>query len=145
MSINSLKLVPSALPDSVEKTVDAPHAEYGVHDSFRYGLRSVKKEIHVTHPLEMNLKNWEKTQENMKYSLQRSMYGIHQPIRLQMEKALVSQVQRLPVLPSSRLGLEILSGKDTTLDVEDFLGEPTMYMETIDVHTSMEKRLGMKL
>jgi hypothetical protein len=48
-------------------------------------------------------------------------------------------------LPTSKIGLEILTGKDTTLDFEDFLGGPEQQPKLIDVHASAEvHRLGWK-
>ncbi|CAG8820878.1 7817_t:CDS:2, partial [Racocetra persica] len=49
------------------------------------------------------------------------IYGTPAPIRHLMERSIVSRVQRLPGLPSSNFGLEILMGKDETIEFEDFL------------------------
>ncbi|CAG8595756.1 10900_t:CDS:2, partial [Acaulospora colombiana] len=75
---------------------------------------------------------WEETQTNLNLTLQRRIYGIHAP------------VQRLPVLPSSNFGLEILMGKDETIDFEDFLNDPELSTEQMDVHASMEHKLNIK-
>ncbi|CAG8826182.1 37113_t:CDS:2, partial [Racocetra persica] len=61
---------------------------------------------------------WEETQMNLKLTLQRRIYGIHAPLRHMIEQSIVSKVKRLPGLPSSNLGLEILMGKDETIDFE---------------------------
>lgn len=68
------------------------------------------------------VKKWKDTEEQMRLTMHRRAFGLHAPLRLQMEKALVNQVRRIPVLPTSNLGLEILEGRDQTIDYEDFLG-----------------------
>ena len=50
------------------------------------------------------------------------MYGKHLPMQIRMECDILSQVQRLPGLPNSNLGLETILGRDETIDFEDYLG-----------------------
>lgn len=79
---------------------------------------------------------WEETQWELKLNLARQAYGMHAPIKLMMERNIVEKVkttlylndytniiqrQRVPVMPSSNLHLDILLGKDETIDYEDFL------------------------
>ncbi|RIB12506.1 proteasome maturation factor UMP1 [Gigaspora rosea] len=137
----SLRAVPSANPPSTKSVADTANS-YGVHDTFRYGLRSIETEISPAHPLENRLKQWEETQTNLKLTMQRRIYGIHAPIRHLMERSIVSRMQRLPGLPSSNFGMEILMGKDETIEFEDFLNE--LSTEIVDVHTAMEQKLGIK-
>jgi len=107
-------------------------------------MRSIESEVLSKHPLENRLKNWEQTQTNLKFTLQRRLYGMHAPIRQLMERSIVSRVQRAPVLHSSNLGLDILTGKDETIDFEDFLNEPELSTDMMDIHASMEFQLGIK-
>ncbi|KXS12505.1 hypothetical protein M427DRAFT_59448, partial [Gonapodya prolifera JEL478] len=101
-------------------------AEYAVQDTLRHGFRSVKGDVMregFKHPVEGRVgESWAATKTNLKYNMYRTMYGVHAPIRLQMERALVSQPRRLPVLPTSNFALDILEGRDETLEFEDFLG-----------------------
>ncbi|CAG8777758.1 8257_t:CDS:2, partial [Acaulospora morrowiae] len=142
----SLQIVPSTHPDpaSLTKTVADTANSFGVHDTFRYGVKSIESELLPAHPLENRLKQWEETQTNLKLTMQRRIYGIHAPVRHLMERSIVSKMQRLPVLPSSNLGLEILMGKDETIDFEDFLNDPELSTERMDVHASMEHKLNIK-
>lgn len=87
------------------------------------------------------------------------------PIRLQMERAILSQPKRIPVLKSSNFGMDILSGKMDDIGFEDILGgkkyvfwwvlyslnfkdhsiEPYLSVDKLDVHTSMEQRLKINV
>ncbi|RIB03432.1 hypothetical protein C2G38_2225021 [Gigaspora rosea] len=60
---------------------------------------------------------WEKT---LSLTMQGKLYGIHVPPRHFMERSIVSKMQRLPALPSSNFGLEILISKDETINIKDF-------------------------
>jgi proteasome maturation protein len=73
-----------------------------------------------------------------------NVYGAHVPMRKRMELGIVSSIQRLPGLPSSNFGLEILLNKHEDLDFDDFLADPQLAGgDAVDVHLAMEKRLGM--
>lgn len=45
-----------------------------------------------------------------------------------VENTFFLQMQRLPVLPSSNLGLEILMGRDETIDFDDFLNSTHLFI-----------------
>jgi len=146
MESHSLRITPSSQPDpaskikSVAETVNS----FGVHDTFRHGPKSIEADILPKHPLENRLKHWEETQTNLKLTLQRRLYGIHAPVRHLMERSIVSRVQRVPILHSSNLSLDILMGKDETIDFEDFLNDPELSTDMMDMHASMEHKLGIK-
>jgi proteasome maturation protein len=79
-------------------------------------------------------------------NLARQAYGMHAPIKMMMEKSIVEKVttikiqwfnsyllsvyqrQRMPILPSSNLHLDILMGKDELIDYEDFLNGNIIYV-----------------
>ncbi|CAG8455701.1 2176_t:CDS:2 [Ambispora leptoticha] len=145
MATQSLRIVPSSFPEGApSKSVKSTANSFGVHDTFRLGVRSINTELLPSHPLETRLDQWDQTQTNLKLTMERRIYGIHAPIRHLMERSIVSRVQRLPVLPSSNLALDILMGKDETIEFEDFLNDPESSTEPMDVHVSMEHRLGIK-
>ncbi|TPX47655.1 hypothetical protein SeMB42_g02647 [Synchytrium endobioticum] len=140
------RVVPSPNPPHlVVSHATTSHSTLGVHDTFRYGLDSIKAQVTPGHPLDSHLKNWDATQEQLKMDMYADVYGSHLPLRLRMEKAYVSQMKRMPVLPSSNFGANILAGRDDTIDVEDFLNRPDMSTESMDVHASMEYMLKMKM
>lgn len=51
----------------------------------------------------------------------RKIFGSHMVARLEMEKEVLSQFQRLPVLESSYVGLETILGTDEDIEFEDYL------------------------
>ncbi|KAJ3207771.1 recombinase rad51 [Entophlyctis luteolus] len=141
---STTRFVPSAnaTPATAAAGSDS-HSQYKVHDSLRNGIMSVRSTVIAGHPLEAHLANWEETQDRFKLNTARCAYGLHQPLRMQMERHFVSKPNRIPVLKQSNLADDILSGKDSTIDFEDFLGEsdPSMYL--MDVHGTAERTLGM--
>ncbi|KAF7310492.1 hypothetical protein HMN09_00591700 [Mycena chlorophos] len=88
------------------------------------------------------LENWEETQDNLKLTLQRNMFGMHAPLRLLMERKIVSANPHMPVFPQSNLHLDILMGRDETIEpVDIFGGQETGAPQNI--HAEMEKKLKM--
>lgn len=86
---------------------------------------------------------WRQRELDSKLNMLGSVYGAHVPMRKRMDMRIVSAVQRLPGLPSSNLGLEILLNKHEDLEFDDFLADPAFAADQIDVHMAMEKRLGL--
>mmetsp|Transcript_3936 Transcript_3936/g.10390 ORF Transcript_3936/g.10390 Transcript_3936/m.10390 type:complete len:137 (-) Transcript_3936:248-658(-) len=78
----------------------------------------------------------------------RRLYGSGLAMRLATERKLsVEQGTRGVVgLPSSGLMADILSGNDTKIHFEDFLGLPSnrpVHMRSENPHSAMERKLGM--
>jgi len=136
MRIKPAATVPTEVAVGVSDTYAAPDALAG-------GLPSVHHTVAVQHPVEVIQNNWQATRENLQFGLQSLAFGSHMPMRLQMERSVVAQHGRLPVLPSSHLGLEILTGKDETLEFEDYLAEPELANVPLDPHAAMEHKLQM--
>lgn len=67
-------------------------------------------------------------------------------MRMEMEKRILSGIQRLPVLQSEFAGLESITGADTQIDFTDYLGVQ-QHRETApqSVHVLMEHRLGLTM
>jgi hypothetical protein len=86
---------------------------------------------------------WRQRELDSKLNMLGNVYGAHVPMRKRMELGIVSSIQRLPGLPSSNFGLEILLNKHEDLDFDDFLADPQLAGDGVDVHLAMEKRLGM--
>ena len=74
---------------------------------------------------------YEKREFQAKVRNRSMLYGPASAIHLQMDRALMSCVQRMPCLPSEHVGLEIVMGKDETLDFVDFLGDPALDMSAV--------------
>ncbi|KAJ9077612.1 hypothetical protein DSO57_1015233 [Entomophthora muscae] len=106
---------------TTEKSLSTTAHEYGVHDTMRFGFRSIASELVPGHSLEAHLNEWDASQFNLKLNIQRQVHGLHMPFRALMERDIIGSVNRHPMFKSSRFGLDILDGKDETIDVEDFL------------------------
>ncbi|KAI8061500.1 proteasome maturation factor UMP1-domain-containing protein [Gilbertella persicaria] len=128
----SLRIAPETHTEKVTSTLNTTHAEFGGHDAMRYGTRSIKSE-------------WETTQWELKLNLARQAYGMHAPIKMMMERSLIEKRQRMPAIPSSNLHLDILTGRDETIDYEDFLNNPAESTDMLDIHASMEQKLRLKV
>ncbi|KAI8855272.1 proteasome maturation factor UMP1-domain-containing protein [Chytridium lagenaria] len=115
---------------------------YGVHDSLRDGLKTVRGDVIPGHPLESSLNKWNETQDELHLNLAQRLHGAHMPIRIQMERFLLSQPKRIPVLKTSNLALDILAGRDESIEFEDFLGDADPSLHIMDVHGTMERTLG---
>lgn len=73
-----------------------------------------------------------------------NVYGSHMVMRMEMEKRILSGIQRLPVLHSEFAGLESVTGADTEITFSDYLNTPQL-RETASpsVHVLMEHKLGL--
>jgi len=135
----SLRLVPANAP--VKASISDTANSLGLHDTLKYGPRSLAEEIKSTNPMQARLENWDETQRTLKMTMHRNVYGLHAPMRQLMERKLVSYNPHMPAVPQSNIHLDILEGHDETLDVTDFFhteAEPPM-----DIHADMERKLRM--
>jgi len=70
-----------------------------------------------------------KNQEKEKMQYLSTVYGSHLPFRLVYERNVLSKPTRFG-FPSSRLGLEVVTGKDTALNFPEYSDEgPTFTQE----------------
>ncbi|KAJ1960026.1 hypothetical protein GGI12_004029 [Dipsacomyces acuminosporus] len=117
-------------------------AEFGIQDVIRQGPSSrVDQEFTAAHPLESRLANWENSQLNMKLHMQRRIYGLHAPLRTMMEIQAVKQAPFSLDTGTSRFQLDILTGKDETIDAEDIFSDSSE-VELPDVHLMLSKKLN---
>ncbi|KAI9179414.1 hypothetical protein H9P43_004734 [Blastocladiella emersonii ATCC 22665] len=140
----SLRLAPSTADAKATHTLANAHAEYGIHDTFRHGMHAVKHEVSPHHPLEPVLHQADDLYFKRNITMHRTVYGLHAPLRLQMERSLVSLKPSQLLFASRNLALEVLTGKDETIDVEDVLGDRD-FVEDIDFHAAMERKLNIKI
>lgn len=74
------------------------------------------------HAIEEMQKNYLRSEEKKKMYRASIAYGLHMPLKMKIERELLCQSQRLPGgMKSSLLGIEILMGKDTTIDYDEIL------------------------
>ncbi|KAH9982168.1 proteasome maturation factor UMP1-domain-containing protein [Lactifluus volemus] len=114
---SSLRLVP-ANPSPKASISDTANS-LGLHDTLKYGPRSLADEIKSENHLQARLEKWDETQRNLKLTMHRNIYGLHAPMRQLMERKIVSYNPHVPAMPQSNIHLDILEGRDETLDVTD--------------------------
>ncbi|CAE7161702.1 unnamed protein product [Rhizoctonia solani] len=114
----------------------------GLHDTLRYGPRTLATEIAGANTIRNRIENWEATQDNLKLNLRRNVYGMHAPVRLLMERKAVFKNPHMPAMPQSNIHLDILMGRDETLDVGDFFGDVETSVP-LDIHADMEHKLRL--
>ncbi|KAF8213686.1 proteasome maturation factor UMP1 [Mycena galopus ATCC 62051] len=136
----SFRIVPANAPKSA--SVKDTANSLGLHDTMQYGPRSIAAEIKTEGGLKDRLENWEETQDNLKLTLHRNLYGMHAPMRLLMERKIVAANPHMPTLPQSNVHLDILMGRDETIEPADIFGgmEETPPQ---NIHRDMEKKLKM--
>jgi len=111
-----------------QRMAQRAHAAYAAADS---------------HPVEAIQKNWLRNQLQTKHHIMGNVYGTHLPMRIKMEMNILSQVQRLPGLRSSHVGMDTILGRDETIDFEDFLGVPEMNEQELDMRHALEQKYGL--
>ncbi|XP_074571431.1 cyclin-B1-2-like [Curcuma longa] len=116
------------------------------HDSFRFGLHTVRGDIVGTHPLqslrESTSRFWE---EKKRFGLDLT-YGSAFNLRRDLDAQILSRFQRPPgALPSSMLGYEALTGGLDDFAFEDYLNLPqdSETFRPVDMNHGMEVRIGI--
>ncbi|KAG6886723.1 hypothetical protein C0992_002669 [Termitomyces sp. T32_za158] len=136
---SSYRIVPANANKSA--SVQDTANSLGLHDTLRYGPRSLAAEVQTESNLRNRLENWEATQDNTRLTLQRSTYGLHAPMRLLMERKIVTQGTNpfTAAMSPSNLHLDILMGRDNALEPADvFLGMESG--PSLDIHEELRKR-----
>jgi len=119
--------------------------QFEVADAMIDGLasKSKSKKLYTSHPLEQSEKIFRKNQEQLEFAMARKVQGIHAPLRLQMERKIVSKAGHLPFLPRHNASLNVLTGRDEMIDFDDYLGHP-MDAETMgQPHAMVERSLKL--
>lgn len=116
---------------------------YGLHDTFRNGMSSVGEQSRVLHPLINSEKNYHKNKQQQEFATLRNTQGLHMPMKLQMERAILSRVQRLPGLQSSRISLRTTLCDDDLLGFEDMFDSSSQSMSMVDYRDLYEKQQGL--
>ncbi|KAF9243744.1 proteasome maturation factor UMP1, partial [Melanogaster broomeanus] len=136
----SLRIVPTVAPKSASLTAKAN--SLGLHDTLQYGPLSIAAETKSRGGLENRLTRWEETQDNLKLTMLRDLHGVHAPTRLLMERKIVAANPHMPGMGQGNIHLDILMGRDETLEPADFfLGMDRS--PSLSVHSDMEKKLRM--
>ncbi|KAF4572455.1 Proteasome maturation factor Ump1 [Pleurotus pulmonarius] len=135
----SLRLVPTegSKSASVKDTANS----LGLHDTLQYGPRSIAAEVKTQSQIKNRLEKWEETQDNTKLNLLRNVQGLHAPMRLLMERRIVSHNPHMPGLydNDANLALDILMGRDETIEPADIFSSVDV-KQPMNLHTEMEKK-----
>mmetsp|Transcript_21414 Transcript_21414/g.50347 ORF Transcript_21414/g.50347 Transcript_21414/m.50347 type:complete len:132 (+) Transcript_21414:114-509(+) len=120
----------------------------GPFDAMRAGTPGLRlsEEARALHPVQAIVESAPAHQWDSKLHEAERVYGTHMGLRLRMERAILSRPTRGPGLPSESLGLDTLTGRDTTFSFEDFLNaDPHERAEApaLGLHDIMERRLGL--
>lgn len=89
-----------------------------------------------------------------KQAVNLNVQGFHSVMKMRMDRALISQMRRMPVLGSHNLQMDILNGNDNDLAFEDYLNSKTLNCigliiapmnstVSLDIHGSMERAMGI--
>ncbi|PON93511.1 Proteasome maturation factor UMP [Trema orientale] len=116
------------------------------NDALRFGLNGVKSDIVGSHPLESAFQSTRRTQEEMKRKVLANTYGGAFPLKMDLDRQILSRFQRPPgTIPSSMLGLEAVTGTLDDFGFEDYLNDPreSETFRPLDMHHGMEVRLGL--
>lgn len=115
------------------------------HDTLRSGLCSLKEDAVQKHPVEViqettAIPGVDSTNPQML----RDLYGLAFPAKMDIERQILRRFGRLPGLPSSKMGLESLTGELDQFGFESYLGMPDFSdQQPVDMHSQMEQKLGM--
>ncbi|XP_031279345.1 cyclin-B1-2-like [Pistacia vera] len=131
----------------MEAQKNIPHEIGGIqNDALRFGLHGVKSDVVGSHPLEISYQSARKTQEDMKRKMLANTYGTAFPLKMDLDRQILSRFQRPPgAVPSSMLGLEALTGSLDDFGFEDYLNDPreSETFRPLDMHHGMEVRFGL--
>ncbi|GAB2210845.1 hypothetical protein Droror1_Dr00016132 [Drosera rotundifolia] len=115
-------------------------------DALRFGLHGVKCDVVEAHPLQSSYESGKKREEEMKRKVLASTYGSALPLKMDLDRQILSRFQRPQgPIPSSMLGLEAFTGSLDHIGVVDYLNDPrdSEAFRPVDMHHGMEVRLGL--
>eukprot|EP00043_Microstomoeca_roanoka_P005195 m.54233 g.54233 ORF g.54233 m.54233 type:complete len:143 (-) comp12856_c0_seq1:322-750(-) len=111
---------------------------FGCHDALRRGPTSARALVAAKHPVQVAQEKHYEHHERLKLSILENIQGSAAPQIVRLERALYAQNQRLPVLHSSRLSLDVSTGRLETIDFDDFLNDPANSESMANVHDLVE-------
>mmetsp|Transcript_16633 Transcript_16633/g.28062 ORF Transcript_16633/g.28062 Transcript_16633/m.28062 type:complete len:139 (-) Transcript_16633:515-931(-) len=113
-------------------------------DTLRNGVGSLKQNALTVHPVEAIVKRGPQNERDLRRNMNDNIYGSAMGIREDLDRQILGRIQRLPGLPSARIGLESLTGKLDQFEFESYLGlsENSEVAPCADLHAVMDARLG---
>lgn len=116
------------------------------HDTMRQGLCNLREEVLPPHPVQaIQDAGRPAAAAGSKAQMLRQVYGVALPAKMQIEQQILGRFARLPGgAPSSKLGLEALTGTLDEFGFESYVGLPhDSEVAPPDMHSQMEARLGI--
>jgi Proteasome maturation factor UMP1 len=118
---NELRFIPSSssTPSTLKQTTGSSSVPI-IHDTLSHGPPSTASALNSRHPLESRVKNWNAQQDQLKLELAQRLGGVGEAVRIGTERMIVAEDFRPVALGGpSNLHLDILTGRDTKIDVDD--------------------------
>eukprot|EP00959_Pyramimonas_sp_CCMP1952_P006024 126229-Pyramimonas_sp.AAC.1 len=114
-------------------------------DVLRNGVGSLKQDALTVHPVEAILKQGPHNEREMRRKMNDNIYGSALSIREDLDRQILGRIQRLPGLPSARIGLDSLTGDLDKFGFESYLGLPqnSEAAPCNDLHAVMDARIGL--
>eukprot|EP01098_Paradermamoeba_levis_P009471 TRINITY_DN394_c0_g1_i2.p1 TRINITY_DN394_c0_g1~~TRINITY_DN394_c0_g1_i2.p1 ORF type:complete len:137 (-),score=44.29 TRINITY_DN394_c0_g1_i2:25-435(-) len=112
------------------------------HDAMRDGFARTNN-VGFVHPVEEIQTTYRAREQQAKDLMLANMYGSHFVMRKKMEEQILGQFRRLPGLTSEFVGLERMRGREEEICFEDYLGDPSVSEKSVDLHVTMERRMGL--
>lgn len=97
----------------------------------------------AVHPLKLSEESYRNTGLERDLAMLSRYEGTAAPMRIMMEMKAFQQVGRLPFLPSSRVHLDVITGRDELIDFSDFLGNEEFAEKLYQPHAVVEKQLKL--
>ncbi|EEB09113.1 proteasome maturation factor Ump1 [Schizosaccharomyces japonicus yFS275] len=101
-------------------------------------ITPVVNSVEGKHPLEQRLAGWEQKETQKRLGMMRRIYGIHEPVRREIENKFASQDFRpLALGGPTLLHQEILAGKEASVDETDIFVTPAPMEMTLQNEMSL--------
>ena len=118
--------------------------EFGLDNKIQFGLKQVRDaDPNLQHPIERSEKSFSHKSEDAVMETLRMQQGFHAPLKIQMEKRLVSGNGHLPCITTrSNFARDILEDNDSIIAFGDVLGKPENYEGFSQPHDVIEAALA---
>lgn len=94
------------------------------------------------HPLKASEETFAQNELETNLQMLRRYEGIAAPMKIMMEVQAYKKVGRLPFLPSSRLHLDVITGRDETIDFSTYLGGEEFSERLYNPQETAEKKMN---
>lgn len=106
------------------------------------------------HPLQDRLEQWETKQFQLKQEQNKSVFGVHLPMKIMMEKQIVDSLDTASIVnelrkeadlhPATSIHQDIVNNKEYTVDYEDIYYKSTVLSNNSDGNTDISTAIENK-